>query len=263
MCLRREHLRGASCDRHPCAIQGGEQRRGDRTRVILPFSRHEPCPLSAAMPTASIAPPPDQYAPARAHDRRGQPPHLAARCSPAPPTGRVHRGDRGRPRVTASIWNRSPPCFGGVKVVDDVSLPLGGRVARSREAAGDDHAPPKHWRLRDAERWLPMTLGQPVPARPAPARHVGEPRGRAALRVPARHAPGDLAGDPRRGLPRLHGLGRQCPVSLFPASPETDVQPIRMWSMLESTLDVRTAAVSGVLIATTALFCSSWTGWRA
>ena len=43
-------------------------------------------------------------------------------------------------------------------------------------------------------------------------------------------------------------------VSLFLAGPETDVLPIRMWSMLESTLDVRTAAVSGVLIATTALF---------
>lgn len=42
-------------------------------------------------------------------------------------------------------------------------------------------------------------------------------------------------------------------VSLFLAGPETDVLPIRMWSMLESTLDVRTAAVSGVLIFTTAL----------
>ena len=43
-------------------------------------------------------------------------------------------------------------------------------------------------------------------------------------------------------------------MSLFLANPKTDVLPIRMWSMLESTLDVRTAAVSGVLIATTALF---------
>ena len=43
-------------------------------------------------------------------------------------------------------------------------------------------------------------------------------------------------------------------VSLFLAGPETDVLPIRMWSMLESTLDVRTAAVSGVLITTTAVF---------
>lgn len=42
-------------------------------------------------------------------------------------------------------------------------------------------------------------------------------------------------------------------VSLFLAGPETDVLPIRMWSMLESTLDVRTAAVSGLLIFTTAL----------
>jgi len=42
-------------------------------------------------------------------------------------------------------------------------------------------------------------------------------------------------------------------VSLFLSAPETDVLPLRMWSMLESTLDVRTAAVSGVLIFTTAL----------
>jgi putative spermidine/putrescine transport system permease protein len=41
---------------------------------------------------------------------------------------------------------------------------------------------------------------------------------------------------------------------LFLSAPETDVLPIRMWSMLESQLDVRTAAVSGVLITTTALF---------
>ena len=42
-------------------------------------------------------------------------------------------------------------------------------------------------------------------------------------------------------------------VSLFLAGPENDVLPIRMWGMLESQLDVRTAAVSGVLIVTTAL----------
>jgi putative spermidine/putrescine transport system permease protein len=42
-------------------------------------------------------------------------------------------------------------------------------------------------------------------------------------------------------------------VSLFLSGPETDVLPIRMWGMLESQLDVRTAAVSGVLIFTTAL----------
>jgi putative spermidine/putrescine transport system permease protein len=42
-------------------------------------------------------------------------------------------------------------------------------------------------------------------------------------------------------------------VSLFLSAPETDVLPIRMWGMLESQLDVRTAAVSGVLITTTAL----------
>jgi putative spermidine/putrescine transport system permease protein len=43
------------------------------------------------------------------------------------------------------------------------------------------------------------------------------------------------------------------PALAVPSSDEK-VLPIRMWSMLESTLDVRTAAVSGVLIATTALF---------
>ena len=42
-------------------------------------------------------------------------------------------------------------------------------------------------------------------------------------------------------------------VSLFLSAPETDVLPLRMWGMLESQLDVRTAAVSGVLIIITAL----------
>lgn len=39
------------------------------------------------------------------------------------------------------------------------------------------------------------------------------------------------------------------PVSLFLSSAKTDMLPIRMWGMMESTLDVRVAAVSGVLIA--------------
>jgi putative spermidine/putrescine transport system permease protein len=39
------------------------------------------------------------------------------------------------------------------------------------------------------------------------------------------------------------------PVSLFLAGPRSDMLPIRMWGMMESTLDVRVAAVSGVLIA--------------
>ena len=37
-------------------------------------------------------------------------------------------------------------------------------------------------------------------------------------------------------------------VSLFLSSARTDMLPIRMWGMMESTLDVRVAAVSGVLI---------------
>jgi len=40
------------------------------------------------------------------------------------------------------------------------------------------------------------------------------------------------------------------PISLFLAGPRSDMLPIRMWGMMESTLDVRVAAVSGVLIAT-------------
>ena len=38
------------------------------------------------------------------------------------------------------------------------------------------------------------------------------------------------------------------PVSLFLSNARTDTLPIRMWGMMESTLDVRVAAVSGVLI---------------
>ena len=40
------------------------------------------------------------------------------------------------------------------------------------------------------------------------------------------------------------------PVSLFLSNARTDMLPVRMWGMIESTLDVRVAAVSGVLIAT-------------
>lgn len=39
------------------------------------------------------------------------------------------------------------------------------------------------------------------------------------------------------------------PVSLFLTNARTDMLPIRMWGMIESTLDVRVAAVSAVLIA--------------
>lgn len=41
------------------------------------------------------------------------------------------------------------------------------------------------------------------------------------------------------------------PVSLFLSSARTDMLPIRMWGMMESTLDVRVAAVSGTLIVAT------------
>jgi len=38
------------------------------------------------------------------------------------------------------------------------------------------------------------------------------------------------------------------PISLFLSGPPTDMLPIRMWGMMESTRDVRIAAVSGVMI---------------
>jgi putative spermidine/putrescine transport system permease protein len=43
------------------------------------------------------------------------------------------------------------------------------------------------------------------------------------------------------------------PVSLFLSSARTDMLPIRMWGMMESTLDVRVAAVSGTLVIATLL----------
>lgn len=44
------------------------------------------------------------------------------------------------------------------------------------------------------------------------------------------------------------------PISLFLSNARTDMLPIRLWGMMESTLDVRVAAASGLLIlATTAL----------
>lgn len=43
------------------------------------------------------------------------------------------------------------------------------------------------------------------------------------------------------------------PVSLFLATSTTDMLPIRLWGMMEVALDVRVAAVSGVLIAATTL----------
>lgn len=38
------------------------------------------------------------------------------------------------------------------------------------------------------------------------------------------------------------------PVSLFLTNARTDMLPIRMWGMIESTLDVRVAAISGIMI---------------
>jgi putative spermidine/putrescine transport system permease protein len=41
------------------------------------------------------------------------------------------------------------------------------------------------------------------------------------------------------------------PVSLFLSNARTGMLPIRMWGMMESTLDVRIAAIAGVLILAT------------
>ena len=43
------------------------------------------------------------------------------------------------------------------------------------------------------------------------------------------------------------------PVSLFLSTATTDMLPIRLWGMMEVALDVRIAAVSGVLIVVTLL----------
>lgn len=57
-------------------------------------------------------------------------------------------------------------------------------------------------------------------------------------------APGIAAG----GFLAFMGSVDNVPVSLFLSSARTDMLPIRMWGMMESTLDVRVAAVSGTLI---------------
>ncbi|WP_108662475.1 ABC transporter permease [Acuticoccus kandeliae] len=43
------------------------------------------------------------------------------------------------------------------------------------------------------------------------------------------------------------------PISLFLSNARTDMLPIRLWGMMESTLDVRVAAASGVLIIVTSV----------
>lgn len=43
------------------------------------------------------------------------------------------------------------------------------------------------------------------------------------------------------------------PVSIFLSSVRTDMLPVRMWGMMETSLDVRVAAISGILIVVTIL----------
>jgi putative spermidine/putrescine transport system permease protein len=57
-------------------------------------------------------------------------------------------------------------------------------------------------------------------------------------------APGIMAGAFLAFVASLDNV----PISLFLSGPRSDMLPIRMWGMIESTLDVRVAAVSGVLI---------------
>ena len=62
-------------------------------------------------------------------------------------------------------------------------------------------------------------------------------------------APGILAGAFLAFMASIDNV----PVSLFLSGPRSDMLPIRLWGMMESTLDVRVAAVSGVFI--TAVAC--------
>jgi len=57
-------------------------------------------------------------------------------------------------------------------------------------------------------------------------------------------APGVVAGAFLAFIASLDNV----PVSLFLTNARTDMLPIRMWGMIESTLDVRVAAISGLLI---------------
>ena len=57
-------------------------------------------------------------------------------------------------------------------------------------------------------------------------------------------APGIVAGAFLAFIASLDNV----PVSLFLTNARTDMLPVRMWGMIESTLDVRVAAISGVLI---------------
>ncbi len=57
-------------------------------------------------------------------------------------------------------------------------------------------------------------------------------------------APGVLAGAFLAFMASIDNV----PVSLFLSGPRSDMLPIRLWGMMESTLDVRVAAVSGVFI---------------
>ena len=57
-------------------------------------------------------------------------------------------------------------------------------------------------------------------------------------------APGILAGAFLAFMASIDNV----PVSLFLSGPRSDMLPIRLWGMMESTLDVRVAAVSGVLV---------------
>lgn len=70
------------------------------------------------------------------------------------------------------------------------------------------------------------------------------PAGNAMLRGHMLIAPGIAAG----AFPALMAPVGNVPVSLFLSSARTDMLPVRMWGMAESTLDVRVAAVSGTLI---------------
>ena len=76
--------------------------------------------------------------------------------------------------------------------------------------------------------------------------------------------PGDPARDPRRGVPRLHGLGRQCLGVAVPGQPRSgraahpDVEHAREHARRPHRRGVRRARSRSPPSS-----CSSWTGWRA
>ena len=88
----------------------------------------------------------------------------------------------------------------------------------------------------------------PLPARSGPAGRLRASAPRWFYTLPPRLPAADRSGIAAGAFLAFMASIDNVPVSLFLSSARTDMLPIRMWGMMESTLDVRIAAVSGVLI---------------